>query len=745
MNTSTAIVTCPNPKCEAPNALDNHFCQKCKTYVPRRYLWTVGQQVGAESKGQLIGDRYLVVDRNILLDTKPGLIPLVVEDIPPFITSYLKLSGYQPQIPKVYGLATNSHRQESIWLLENAPIHSQGVASKSAGRLMSRLIDRWKDKDITPLRQLNWLSQIVELWQPMVMEKVASTLLTSECLRVEGSLIRILELVPDGQRLPNLGDLGRFLQQNLPYSHPALSEFWQVLCQQLAFGKYTSSEQVLEVLANAMNSCAGNYNRLYQIATYSDKGPTRSRNEDACYPSSGGFINAIPGNTPGLTIVCDGIGGHEGGNVASNMAIEVISQEIERSLVYAGSWEPKFVSHQLETYIRNANDRIAQRNDAEQRHSRQRMGTTVVMGVSQGHQVFLAHVGDSRAYRISRTGCYQVTLDDDLAAREVRLGYALYRDALQHASSGSLIQALGMGGSYNLHPSVQKFVIDEDCIFLLCSDGLSDRDRVEQYWEACALPVLEGKKDLQTLAQELLNVGNSLNGHDNVTIGLLYCQAKPSPQVERSPVPPPPEVVASPTYSRFNPETKIQLPGDSTHIQLSPIPPSTISPVVPTAVPYAPNSSSSKPGFWRWGWLIPLGLLGAIAAGAGAIWFIKNPQHAENSPSFQPDKTTGTQNSLPQPFEVYRITEEVPWKPISQGAYETIAPGNYIKVLPVQSGSDGGQIKVLACFPKATQGNTKRPQSYALALGWIERVDLQDNATRVKLEELKPECISGLD
>jgi protein phosphatase len=119
-----------------------------------------------------------------------------------------------------------------------------------------------------------------------------------------------------------------------------------------------------------------------------------------------------------------------------------------------------------------------------------------------------------------------MTLDDDLATREVRLNGILYRQALGMSSSGSLFQALGMNSSTALHPNIRRMIVDEECIFLLCSDGISDRDRVDQYWQTEILPVLEGKVDLATACQRTINMANTHNGHDNSTVALVHCQVK---------------------------------------------------------------------------------------------------------------------------------------------------------------------------------------------------------------------------
>jgi serine/threonine protein phosphatase PrpC len=264
---------------------------------------------------------------------------------------------------------------------------------------------------------------------------------------------------------------------------------------------------------------------LAQIATRTDQGPSRQRNEDACYPASGITFSVPlhPGEThKTLTLVCDGIGGHEGGDVASNLAIAAIQERIQALEVDGGLRPPDSLMAELEQSVCIANDLICQRNDQERRTDRQRMGTTLVMALARGHEIYVTHIGDSRVYWITRTGCYQITVDDDVASREVRLGYALYRDAVQQPVAGSLVQALGMSSSATLHPTVQRLILDEAGVFLLCSDGLSENDRVEECWETEILPILDGKVDVATACQRLVEIGNVRNGHDNVTVGLLY-------------------------------------------------------------------------------------------------------------------------------------------------------------------------------------------------------------------------------
>ena len=530
-----AKITCPN--CQAVNLEINRFCQQCGTLVPKGYLSAFGKGIEAVREGQLLAERYLVKrvanasinESPIVLDTKPGFLPEFPAEIPGAVAPYLRLFPYQIHVPQVYGMVTlekKGGKYEEIWLLEQVPIYWEQQQAAAKLQFLPQLSRVWQNA--SPLRQLNWLWQIAMLWQPFSSEGVATSLLNPSLLRVEGSLVRLLELQID-RSTPSLNDLGQFWRHLVAEAKPIVAEFLQQLCQQMIDSQVESESLVAELdqaLAHLERQC----DRTSQIVTRTDTGPSRQRNEDSCYPPEGNlnsfeFSAANPANPTPFAVVCDGIGGHEGGSVASNLAIVTIIQQLEE-LKNNASWTPETLSNQLELAVCSANDQIALRNDAEQRQQRQRMGTTLVMALAHGHEVYITHVGDSRAYLISRTSCHQVTLDDDVASREVRLGYAIYREALQQIGSGSLVQALGMGSSMNLHPTVQRFVVDEDCIFLLCSDGLSDSDRVEQFWEEEIRPVLDGKVDLATAAARLVEIGNTLNGHDNVTVGLVYCQVK---------------------------------------------------------------------------------------------------------------------------------------------------------------------------------------------------------------------------
>jgi protein phosphatase len=521
-------IVCQNPECQAPNPASHNFCAHCRTAIPKVYLWAVGEDASSLKAGQtLANNRYVAVNNRVLLDTKPGWQPEVVEKVPEWIVPYLRLIGQRPHVPQVYGAVTynrSGRRTSILWLLEKAPIYSEGLGAALAGKVMPELSESWKTAG--SMRQLNWLWQIANLWDSMEVEGVSRTLLHPEVLRVEGGLLRAIELMPNGDSPPKLAELGKIWKMWQKQARIGIAQTLEKIVDRLVKEEFTTATQLIASIDEALRTVGQKQFLNCNYITLTHTGPTREQNEDACYPPSGDGLYQNTGYDLSLAIVCDGVGGHQGGEVASNLAIETIHRRIETVLDKPENRYPDSISIQIENSTCIANDRISHLNDSENRHERERMGTTMVMSLIYGHEAYFAHIGDSRLYRITRTGCHQMTLDDDLATREVRLSGVLYREALGMNSSGSLYQALGMNSSSSLHPNIRRTIVDEECIFLLCSDGVSDRDRVEQYWQTEILPVLEGKVDLATACQRTINMANTHNGHDNATVALVHCQVK---------------------------------------------------------------------------------------------------------------------------------------------------------------------------------------------------------------------------
>ena len=530
------MINCPNPSCKTANPEEADVCQVCQSALPHFYLWGVGDLVKTLRPGTLLNQRYVLKRDRIFIDTKPGIVPESLPDLPAFLVPYLHLSAYPLHVPRPYSVMKTPDG-DHVLMLESSAL-TLGEQTGTPPSLLPKLTQSWKDAP--PLRQLSWLWQIAQLWEAFSTEQVAATLLSERLLRVDGSIVRLLELSGAAQAQadaqsglekaavpltqPGLVELGRFWQPLAETAQSAVRAFLKRLCEKLE-KQQINAEQLAEQLSQAITACGRDQAVDYQLAVYTDQGPTRKRNEDACYPKNGTSQTFTTGTKQAsqLLIVCDGIGGHQGGDVASKLAIATIETHLQSALnTQSADLTATEIMLMIERAICVANDEISARNDQAKRQARDRMGTTLVMALVRGADVYIAHLGDSRAYRISEHSCQQVTLDDDVASRQMRLGGNLYREVLVQPGSGSLIQALGMGSSQTLRPTVQRFVMDQDCAFLLCSDGLSDSDRVEQFWKSVVRPlVVSGSGSADAIAQKLVGIANQYNGHDNVTVGLL--------------------------------------------------------------------------------------------------------------------------------------------------------------------------------------------------------------------------------
>lgn len=524
---------CANTNCLEVNPGSAQTCRRCGSKLIRRYLWVTGERNHRFQPGEWVGnDRYFVIAEQIVLDTQPGIVPAFPKQLSEIMVPYLHLFPHRLVVPQIYGTLTSSSQQ--IFLLEEAPIYTHDVIlrGKSAiqsaqnlgehvmgpGNLMPTLWDALPYA--SPYRQINWLWQVVRLWQPLQEEGVAWSLLNSNLLRVDGSIVRLLELELH-ERPATLEDLGQLLAQWASQAHSSIQPLLNILSEKLQGGELRTSSRLLAVMEQVLEKAGQTQIYDIQITGKTDKGPNRNNNEDICFPSDSEVLHTTSG-LDSLSIVCDGLGGHDGGEIAATMAVEAIRAELS-----TGFNHPQiFPDEVLRRAITEANDRISRKNNQEHRQERRRMGTTLVTALTIKHLIYLAHVGDSRAYWITPASCRQLTLDDDLASRQVRLGFGLYRAALQNPSSGALIQALGMSSSHNLNPTIQHFFLDDEMILMLCSDGLSDHDLIERLWHQEVVSTSHLTHNLADTVNRLIDLANQHNGHDNVTVSLLHYRAR---------------------------------------------------------------------------------------------------------------------------------------------------------------------------------------------------------------------------
>lgn len=218
----------------------------------------------------------------------------------------------------------------------------------------------------------------------------------------------------------------------------------------------------------------------------------------------------------GLYILCDGMGGHAGGEVASRMAVETVQEELRWSWCEDQTWALPD-KETIVAAIHAANTKIYRENLESARLGNARMGTTLVLILVCDNQVAVAHVGDSRVYRFNRKhGLTQLTTDHEVGQREIQKGVSP-QDAYARYDAYQLTQALGPRDNQLVDPGVTFLDVMEDTLFILASDGLTDNDLLEQYWPEILEPMLKGKINLEQGTQQLIDLANQYNGHDNIT------------------------------------------------------------------------------------------------------------------------------------------------------------------------------------------------------------------------------------
>jgi protein phosphatase len=479
-------------------------------------------------------------------------MPESPSDYPDQVLPYLVLYPHRLHLPEVYGIYQDEEHPQtaSTILLENVPLDQ-------TGNLYPAIAQSWSQA--TAVRQVYWLWQLLQLWTPLQAQGVASSLLVANNIRVEGWRIRLCQLLQDQDILPptdeptagqrpqlGLADLADLWCSWLDEAMPEVIDPLRTLCQQMQ-AEGTTLKQIANSLNHLLLQQAAQLPLRSHLLGKTDPGPERSHNEDSCFPIASGHQATADELYPYLAIVCDGIGGHEGGEVASQMAVQSLKLQIRALLSELAEQTeivpPDVVTEQLEAIVRVVNNLIAAQNDAQGRESRRRMGTTLVMALQlpqrvmfeeashteeshaeNGHELYLVNVGDSRAYWITPHYCHQLTVDDDVITREVRLGRSLYREALKRSDASSLTQAIGTRDAEFLHPTIQRFIVEEDGLLLLCSDGLSDRNRVEESWADYTADLFNGQRSLDTLATDWINLAREKNGHDNISVVLLRCR-----------------------------------------------------------------------------------------------------------------------------------------------------------------------------------------------------------------------------
>jgi protein phosphatase len=251
-----------------------------------------------------------------------------------------------------------------------------------------------------------------------------------------------------------------------------------------------------------------NIAQALQIVTRTDPGMVRAQNEDA--------VMANP--LRGLVVLADGMGGYNAGEVASGMATTLLGTELDKAFAQRPPQERidggKLWAHAaLEAEIARTNGAIYQAAQSQPQYSG--MGTTLVMGVFHDNTVTVAHIGDSRLYRLRGEEFRQITRDHSLLQEQIDSGMLTPEEAKHSQNKNLVTRALGVD------PTVEAEIRDYEAqvgdVYLLCSDGLNDM--VDDAEIAMTLSALSA--NLELCAMQLIQMANDNGGRDNVSVILV--------------------------------------------------------------------------------------------------------------------------------------------------------------------------------------------------------------------------------
>ncbi|WP_225047523.1 Stp1/IreP family PP2C-type Ser/Thr phosphatase [Lacticaseibacillus kribbianus] len=239
-----------------------------------------------------------------------------------------------------------------------------------------------------------------------------------------------------------------------------------------------------------------------------DIGQKRPNNEDYV-----GLFHNTADTT--LAIVADGMGGHLGGDVASEMAVSHIGYAFEKT----STTDVETIVRWLIFELQEENSVILEK--AQQYADLTGMGTTLVAVIISGSRFVVANIGDSRCYLYRRGRLMQITEDHSLVNELVKTGELTPQEAKNFPQKNVITRSLGV--SADVDADVTIYDMEQDDYLLLCSDGLTN-----QVPDADIATVLAGEQPLGDKAQELIDRANAAGGPDNITALIIHQDGGPT-------------------------------------------------------------------------------------------------------------------------------------------------------------------------------------------------------------------------
>lgn len=224
------------------------------------------------------------------------------------------------------------------------------------------------------------------------------------------------------------------------------------------------------------------------------------------------YRNKLINNNFGWSLVCDGMGGVNGGDIASNLSAETIEEYFDTELSEDLSDEE--ILGMINNSFQKANSAVWQK--AIETKEYRGMGTTAVLAVIKGNKLFIGHIGDSRAYLYSDNNVTQITTDHSYVQNLVNHGQLTKDEARLHPQKNIITKSLGVHSC--VEPEVNSYDLKPRDEIIICTDGLGD------YLTDKVLKEFAANTESEKLPEKLINFALRCGGVDNVTVTTIVIE-----------------------------------------------------------------------------------------------------------------------------------------------------------------------------------------------------------------------------
>jgi len=252
----------------------------------------------------------------------------------------------------------------------------------------------------------------------------------------------------------------------------------------------------------------------FDTASLTDTGMIRQNNEDSCFTLEVTQSADLSTDSYGVYLIADGMGGEQAGEVASTRAVAEISSAILDSLKIPNKVES--FSDLVSQAVEKANSELYQLARSDPKLSS--MGTTVTLGLRVNNELYLGHVGDSRAYLVRRSVIRQLTQDHSVVAGLLKAGMITQEEARQHPDRGKIFRCLGSSpdiviDTYKEIGNEEKLILRQGDSLVFCTDGLTTHVSDDEI-----LTEVEKPDDAYDACQRLIWLANQHGGTDNISV-----------------------------------------------------------------------------------------------------------------------------------------------------------------------------------------------------------------------------------